>query len=87
VEARTELINVGLVPKQEDSEESQPQLGISKAGDIMLRKPLVGRTHYILGRFGSDTDLRRYGLRLCCSSGSAEAGGLAAPTLGEWRSL
>ena len=55
----------GLVPKQEDSGESQPQLGISKAGDTMLRKLLVGSAHYILGPFGPDTDLRRYGLRLC----------------------
>jgi len=56
---------VGLVPRQEDSGESQPQLGISKAGDTMLRKLLVGSAHYILGPFGPDTDLRRYGLRLC----------------------
>jgi len=56
---------LGLVPKQEDSGESQPQLGISKSGDTMLRKLLVGSAHYILGPFGPDTDLRRYGLRLC----------------------
>ena len=56
---------LGLVPKQEDSGESQPQLGISKAGDWMVRKLLVGSAQYILGPFGPDTDLRRYGLRLC----------------------
>jgi transposase len=56
---------LGLVPKQEDSGESQPQLGISKTGDTMLRKLRVGSAHYILGPFGPDTDLRRYGLRLC----------------------
>jgi len=56
---------LGLVPKQEDSGDSQPQLGISKAGDVMLRRLLVGSAHYILGPFGPDTDLRRYGLRLC----------------------
>jgi transposase len=56
---------LGLVPKQEDSGESQPQLGISKTGDTMVRKLLVGSAHYILGPFGPDTDLRRYGLRLC----------------------
>src|SRR5215470_18601560 len=56
---------LGLVPKQEDSGESQPQLGISKTGDTMLRKLLVGNAQYILGPFGPDTDLRRYGLRLC----------------------
>lgn len=56
---------LGLVPKQEDSGESQPQLGISKAGDRMLRRLLVGSAQYILGPFGADADLRRYGLRLC----------------------
>ena len=56
---------LGLVPRQEDSGESQPQLGISKAGDTMVRKLLVGSAQYILGPFGPDTDLRRYGVRLC----------------------
>jgi transposase len=56
---------LGLVPKQEDSGDSQPQLGISKAGDGMLRKLLVGSAHYILGPFGPDTDLRRFGMKLC----------------------
>lgn len=60
---------LGLVPKQEDSGESQPQLGISKAGDTMLRKLLVGSAPYILGPFGPDTDLGRYGLRLCQRGG------------------
>jgi transposase len=56
---------LGLVPKQEDSGDSQPQLGITKAGDQMLRKLLVGSAHYILGPFGPDTDLRRFGMKLC----------------------
>ena len=56
---------LGLVPKQEDSGDSQPQLGIGKTGDRMLRRLLVGSSQYMLGAFGPDTDLRRYGLRLC----------------------
>ena len=56
---------LGLVPQQEDSGDSQPQLGINKAGDTMVRRLLVGSAQYILGPFGPDTDLRRYGLRLC----------------------
>jgi transposase len=56
---------LGLVPKQEDSGNRQPQLRITKMGDMMLRRLLVGSAHYILGPFGPDTDLRRYGLRLC----------------------
>jgi transposase len=60
---------LGLVPQQEDSGDSQPQLGISKAGDKMLRKLLVGSAQYILGPFGPDTDLRRFGMKLCQRGG------------------
>jgi transposase len=35
----------------------------------MLGKLLVGSAHSILGRFGPDTDLRRYGLRRCGRGG------------------
>jgi transposase len=56
---------LGLVPKQEDSGDIPPQLGISKAGDRMLRRLRVGSSQYMLGAFGPETDLRRYGLRLC----------------------
>jgi transposase len=60
---------VGLRPKQRDSGESQPQLRISKEGDVYLRAMLVQGAHYILGHRGPDTDLRRWGLEL------AERGG------------
>lgn len=60
---------VGLAPGQEDSGDKQPQLGISKAGDRMLRKLLVGSAHYILGPFGPDCDLRRFGIKLCARGG------------------
>lgn len=61
---------VGLRPKRRNSGQSQPQLGISKEGDRYLRKLLVQSAHYILGRFGPDTDLRRWGLGLCASGGA-----------------
>jgi hypothetical protein len=35
----------------------------------MLRKLLVGSAHYILGPFGPDTDLRRFGMKLCQRGG------------------
>ena len=60
---------VGLRPKQRDSGESQPQLGISKEGDVYLRKLLVQGAHCILGRRGPDTDLKRWGLKLCARGG------------------
>jgi transposase len=52
---------LGLVPRRRDSGEHTSQLGISKAGDTHLRRLLVGCAHYILGPFGPDTDLRRWG--------------------------
>ena len=63
---------LGLRPRQRDSGGQRPQLRITKAGDTLLRRLLVTSAHYILGPFGPDTDLRRFGLRL------AERGGKAA---------
>ena len=48
---------VGLRPKQSESGERQPQLGISKEGDIYLRKLLVQGAHCVLSQRGPDTDL------------------------------
>jgi transposase len=56
---------VGLTPGRRDSGSSHPQLPISKQGDRLLRRLLVQAAHYILGPFGQDSDLRRFGLRLC----------------------
>jgi transposase len=53
---------LGLLPRQSDSGESKPQLSITKAGDHMVRRLLVGCAHYILGHWGPDSDLRRWGL-------------------------
>jgi len=55
---------VGLRPKQSDSGERQPQLGITKEGDQYLRKMLVQGAHCILSQRGPDTDLKRWGLKL-----------------------
>jgi transposase len=60
---------VGLRPKRSDSGENQPQLGISKEGDIYLRKLLVQGAHCILGQRGPDTDLKRWGLKLAARGG------------------
>ena len=49
---------LGLVPRQRESGERAPQLGIGKSGDAGLRRLLVQAAHYILGPFGPDTDLR-----------------------------
>jgi len=60
---------VGLRPGRRNSGMSEPQLHISKEGDRYLRTLLVQGAHYILGPFGQDSDLRRWGLTL------AERGG------------
>src|ERR1700693_4717706 len=49
--------------------QSEPQKGISKEGDRYLRTMMVQGAHYILGPFGEDSDLRRWGRKL------AERGG------------
>ena len=55
---------LGLVPARDRSGDRDPQKHISKEGDEMLRKLLVGSAHYILGPFGSDSDLRRHGQKI-----------------------
>ncbi|MFZ0333310.1 MAG: IS110 family transposase [Candidatus Acidiferrales bacterium] len=60
---------LGLRPGRRNSGQSQPQMHISKEGDRYLRTLMVQGAHYILGPFGEDCDLRRWGLRL------AERGG------------
>jgi len=60
---------LGMRPRKQDSGETKPQLGITKAGDVYLRKTLVNCAHHILGPHGKDSDLRRFGLRLCQRGG------------------
>jgi transposase len=60
---------LGLRPGRRNSGNSEPQLHISKEGDGYLRTLMVQGAHYILGPFGQDSDLRRWGLKL------AERGG------------
>ena len=60
---------LGLVPRRDQSGGRDPQLRITKTGDPYLRRLLVGSAQYILGPFGPDCDLRRWGLKL------AERGG------------
>jgi transposase len=42
---------------------------ISKEGDEYLRTLLVQGAHYILGPFGEDSDLRRWGQKLAARGG------------------
>src|SRR5687767_9166479 len=60
---------LGLVPAADQSGDRDPQKRISKEGDERLRKLLVGSAHYILGPFGSDSDLRRHGEKIASRGG------------------
>jgi transposase len=53
---------LGLRPKQRQSGARDPQLGITKSGDGYLRKLLVQCAHHIVGHWGRDSALRRWGL-------------------------
>ena len=53
---------LGLRPQQRQSGARDPQLGIAKSGDPYLRKLLVQCAHHILGHYGQDSALRRWGL-------------------------
>jgi transposase len=60
---------LGLTPRTRESGDSNPQLRITKAGDRETRRLLVISANYILGCFGPDCDLRRFGQKI------AERGG------------
>lgn len=59
----------GITPAKDQSGDSDPQKRITKAGDPLVRKLLVQCAHHVLGHNGTDSDLRRWGLKI------AERGG------------
>ena len=60
---------LGFRPRRSQSGDSDPQLGITNAGDRYLRKLLVQSAHYVLGHYGPDSALRQGGQRLCARGG------------------
>jgi len=62
---------LGMRPKRRQSGKEDPLLRITKAGDPFLRRLLVQSAQYILGPFGPDTALRRFGERLIARGGRA----------------
>ena len=85
---------LGLTPRIDQSGDTNKQLRITKAGNTELRCLLVNCSHYILGRFGPDSDLREAGLRICARGGSiskkkaaiATARKLAVTMMAIWQS-
>jgi transposase len=62
---------LGLVPRRDQSGQSDKQLGITKAGHVQLRCLLVNCAHYILGRYGPPCHLRTVGERLAARGGKS----------------
>jgi transposase len=60
---------LGLRPRRSQSGDRDPQLGITKAGNSYLRSLLTECANFILGPFGKDSALRRWGLELAAKGG------------------
>ena len=60
---------LGLRPKRSQSGDRDPQLGITKAGNIYLRTLLVECANHVLGPHGRDSMLRQWGLHLASRGG------------------
>jgi transposase len=60
---------LGLRPRRCQSGDRDPELSITKAGDRYLRSLLTECANFIIGPFGKDSAIRRWGLHL------AERGG------------
>jgi transposase len=85
---------IGLVPRTDQSGIQDPALGISKAGNKLLRRSLLQCAHYITGPFGKPSALRtwaeefvaRHGDRARKRARIAVARKLAVQLLAAWRS-
>ena len=60
---------LGLVPRLDQSGKHDPALSITKCGDSFMRSLLVSAATRILGPHGTDSDLRRFGLRIAGKGG------------------
>ena len=85
---------LGLVPRRDQSGNTDKPLGITKAGHVQLRCLLVNCAHYILGPFGPPCALRAAGERIAARGGKpakkraviAVARKLAVTLLALWKS-
>jgi transposase len=60
---------LGLRPRRSQSGDHDPQLGITKAGNIYLRSLLVECANHVLGPHGRDSTLRQWGQHLASRGG------------------
>lgn len=62
---------LGLVPRSDQSGNTDKQLGISKSGDALLRRLLVQCALYILHKDKNDSDLKRWATTLAARGGKS----------------
>lgn len=67
--SRTVGAYLGLTAKRDQSGQTDKQLRITKTGDEFVRRLLVGCAQYIVGPFGPECDLRRFGQKLAARGG------------------
>jgi transposase len=60
---------LGLRPRRSQSGDRDPQLGITKAGNVYLRSLLIEGANHMLLPQGKDSSLRRWGLHLAARGG------------------
>jgi transposase len=60
---------LGLRPRRSQSGDRDPQLGITKAGNVYLRSLLIECANHILRPHGKDSALREWGLHLASRGG------------------
>jgi transposase len=67
--SRTVGAYLGMAPRRDQSGQTDKQLRITKTGDNSLRRLLVGCAQYILGPFGEDCELQRFGRKIATRGG------------------
>jgi transposase len=65
---------LGLRPRRSQSGERDPQLSITKAGNVYLRSLLIECANHILRPHGKDSALRQWGLHLAARGGKQAKG-------------
>ena len=60
---------LGVVPRTSQSGESDPQLGMTKAGNALVRRVLVECANVVMKEGARDTDLKLRGLRIASRGG------------------
>jgi transposase len=61
---------LGLRPRRSQSGDLDPQLGITKAGNVYLRSLLIECANHILRPHGRDSSLRQWGLEVASRPGT-----------------